>query len=71
MVPGRSKTHTHNNTSMTWGEEVAQSVKDLPCKHEDERSILRTHMVGRGLGVVAHNSNPSTGEGHRRIPGAQ
>lgn len=29
MVPGRFKIHTHNNTSMTWGEEVAQFVKDL------------------------------------------
>lgn len=65
------KIHTHKNTSLTWAEEAAQSVKDLPCKQEDMRSIPRMHMMGRGLDTVAHSSNPSTGEEHRRIPGAQ
>lgn len=69
MVSGRFKIHTHKNTSMTWGEEVAPLVKDLSCNHEDMHSILRMHTVGRGLGVVAHNSNPSTGEGGKLIPG--
>lgn len=37
-----------------------QSVKCLPCQHEDPSSIFKTHV--KMPGVMTHTCNPSIGE---------